>query len=145
MAPIIHKAVRIASASGAPTDRRHAFKELARDEEDLSFIVGDWMSEYNMTSRGGAKVNSAGASSEWETSFMESIEPALEHLARRKIRVAVDAGASDTKKLYDELTEVIRAKGLDLKVAWVEGDEVYDAVKKAVSKGNRFRSIHTGD
>lgn len=37
--------VRIASASGAVTDRRENLLELARDA-DVDFIVGDWMSEY---------------------------------------------------------------------------------------------------
>ncbi|KAF9886166.1 hypothetical protein FE257_011991 [Aspergillus nanangensis] len=136
---------RIASASGSVTDRRHGFAELARDE-DIDFIVGDWMSEYNMTMRGGSKVqdNSGNASSEFETSFVESIEPALGDLAARKIKVAVDAGASDTKKLHDVLVAAIQAKGLALKVAWVEGDEVTDVLNTAVEAGCEFKSLTTG-
>jgi len=135
--------LRIASASGSVTDRRHGLAELARDE-DIPFIVGDWMSEYNMTTRGGAKANGNPVSSEFETSFMEAIEPALEDLARRKIKVAVNAGASDTKKLHDALNEVIRAKNLDLKVAWIEGDEVTDLFQQSVKSGNGFKNLTTG-
>ncbi|KAL2834562.1 DUF1446-domain-containing protein [Aspergillus pseudoustus] len=135
--------LRIASASGSVTDRRHGLAELARDE-DIQFIVGDWMSEYNMTTRGGAKANGNLVSSEFETSFMEAIEPALEDLARRKIKVAVNAGASDTKKLHDALNEVIRGKNLDLKVAWIEGDEVTDLFQHSVKSGNGFKNLTTG-
>jgi hypothetical protein len=144
MPSAIKRPTRIASVSGSVTDRRHGFAQLARDE-DVDFIVGDWMSEYNMTTRGSNKVNSNATSLEFETCFLESVEPALEHIASRRIKVAVNAGASDTKKLHDTLIEVIRKKGLDLKVAWVEGDEVYDAVKKAASDGNKFRSLTTGE
>lgn len=135
--------LRIASASGSVTDRRHGFAELAR-EEDLHFIVGDWMSEYNMTTRGGAKVKQNEESSEFETSFMESIEPALDSISARKVKVAVNAGASDTKKLHDILVQTIHDKGLDLKVAWVEGDEVSDLLQQAIKAGEEFTNLTTG-
>ena len=135
--------VRIASASGSVTDRRHGFADLAMNE-DVHFIVGDWMSEYNMTTRGGSKVNSKAMSSEFETSFVESIEPALEALAANRIKVAVNAGASDTKKLHDTLVEMIEAKSLDLTVAWIGGDEVFGAVEKARQCGSDFTSLTTG-
>lgn len=135
--------LRIASASGSVTDRRFGLAELAHSE-NIQFIVGDWMSEYNMTSRGGAKIKENMQSSEFETSFMESIEPALEDLAARKIKVAVNAGASDTKKLHDVAASVIQEKGLDLKVAWVEGDEVSDLLQQAVNAGEEFINLTTG-
>jgi hypothetical protein len=135
--------LRIASASGSVTDRRFGFAELAA-KEDVQFIVGDWLSEYNMTTRGGAKIEGKETSSEFEPSFLESIGPALEHLASRNIRVAVNAGASDTKKLHDSLVEIIKSKNLDLKVAWIEGDEVSDAVLKAVQSGEEYTSLTTG-
>ena len=136
--------LRIAAASGSVTDRRHGFAALARDE-DVQYIVGDWMSEYNMTTRGGAKVNSSGSSYEFETSFIEALEPALPHLAERGIKVAVNAGASDTEKLYHTVVGMVKAAGLDLTVAWVEGDEVMDTVQKAMNEGVEFQSLTTGE
>lgn len=136
--------LRIAAASGSVTDRRHGFAALARDE-DVQYIVGDWMSEYNMTTRGGAKINSNGSSEEFETSFIEAFEPALPHLADRGIKVAVNAGASDTEKLYHTVVGMIKAAGLNLTVAWVEGDEVMDTVRKAMDIGTEFKSLTSGE
>jgi hypothetical protein len=135
--------LRIASASGSVTDRRHGFVDLAKTE-DVEYIVGDWMSEYNMTTRGGAKVNSSGASDEFEDSFLEAILPALPDLAARHIKVAVNAGASDTEKLHDILVDKIKTAGLGLRVAWVGGDEVMDLVELAAKEGNDFKSLTTG-
>lgn len=134
---------KIASASGSVTDRRYEFAELAK-HEDVNFIVGDWMSEYNMTTRGGAKVGGDSQHAEYEDCFLESILPALEHLDGRGIKVAVNAGASDTEKLHDYLVQTIAEKGLGLRVAWVEGDEVFDTVQKARSNGTNFRNLTTG-
>jgi hypothetical protein len=135
--------LRIASASGSVTDRRSGFADLAKTE-DVEFIVGDWMSEYNMTTRGGAKIRSSGASDEFEDSFLEAIFPALPHLASRHIKVVVNAGASDTQKLHDVLVDKIKNAGLDLKVAWIGGDEVMDVVEAAAREGNDFTSLTTG-
>lgn len=81
---------------------------------------------------------------EYEQCFLESIIPALPDLAKRGIKVAVNAGASDTQKLHETLTQTVRDLGLDLKIAWVEGDEVSDIIKKGLSSGDGFRSLTTG-
>ncbi|RKK92414.1 hypothetical protein BFJ68_g2298 [Fusarium oxysporum] len=143
MGSITNKLLRIASASGSVTDRRHALADLAKNE-DVDFIVGDWLSEYNMTTRGGGKVDSAGSTDEFELSFLEALDPALPHLASSRARLVVNAGASDTKKLHDVVLEKIAAAGLSLKVAWIGGDEVFDVVKKAIDKGDAFKSLTHG-
>ncbi|KAK5062656.1 hypothetical protein LTR84_004729 [Exophiala bonariae] len=135
--------LRIASASGSVTDRRCGFASLA-ENEPLDFIVGDWLSEYNMTTRGGSKIGNSATSDEFEPSFLEAIIPALPHLEKNHIKVAVNAGASDTQKLHNTLVELISSKGLNLKVAWIEGDEVFDAVDKALKLGNGFTNLTTG-
>jgi hypothetical protein len=136
--------LRIASASGAVTDRRHGFADLAKNE-DIHYIVGDWMSEYNMTTRGGAKVDSKGFSEEFEPSFLEALLPALPYIASRKIRVAVNAGASDVEKLHNIVIAKIKEAGLILNVAWVGGDEVFDVVQTARKNGEAFKSLTTGE
>lgn len=143
MGSIAPRTLRIASASGSVTDRRHGFAALAESEE-VQYIVGDWMSEYNMTTRGGGKVNSQGVSDEFEDSFLEAVEPALQYLDTRGIKVAVNAGGSDTKKLHDVVVGMIEERKLNLKVAWVGGDEVSEAVQNAIKKGDSFKSLTTG-
>lgn len=140
--------VRVGSASGAVTDLPQNLSILARDAE-VDFIIGDWMSEYNMTKRGAAKASRCGSdvseTAEYEDQFLESLEPALEDLERRGIRLAVNAGASDAAKLHERVVALVKAKGLSLKVAWIEGDEVFAAVKKSLNAGQEFRNITTGE
>lgn len=78
--------------------------------------------------------------------FIESLDPALEHIARYGIKVAVNAGASDTALLHKVVTDMVKEKGLSLKVAWVSGDEVLPAVQKAQREGkSKFENICTGE
>ncbi|KAI9168092.1 alcohol dehydrogenase [Paramyrothecium foliicola] len=135
--------LRIASASGSVTDRRHGFVDLA-ENEDIQYIVGDWMSEYNMTTRGGSKIDSKGTTDEFEDSFLEALQPALPYLQAKGIKVAVNAGASDTQKLHEAVVRMIQMAGLSLRVAWIGGDETIEVVKEALQAGHNFKSLTTG-
>ena len=74
------------------------------------------------------------------------MEPALEDLAKHNIKVAANAGASDTEGLYNLVNEMVKKKGLDIKVAWISGDEVMPAVDAALKSGkSKFKNIYTGE
>ena len=99
------------------------------ENDPVDVIIGDWMSEANMTSRAIMKAERTGNA--YAPMFLEALEPALLDIARYKIKIAVNAGASDTELLYRAVTKMVHSKGLDLRVAWVSGDEVFSAVQKA--------------
>ncbi|KAF7556437.1 hypothetical protein G7Z17_g1429 [Cylindrodendrum hubeiense] len=58
----------------------------------------------------------------YEETFLEALEPALENLAKRKMKLAANAGTTATKELFQLVVDMVKEKGLDLRVAWVEGD-----------------------
>lgn len=76
--------------------------------------------------------------------FMSSLSPAFPIIAEKGIKIAVNAGASDAELLAREVSKEVKAAGLNLKVAWIEGDEVMDAVKELKSKGETFPSLTDG-
>jgi hypothetical protein len=156
MTPSVHRPVRVAGASGGFSDRVRAIASLAANE-DVDVIVGDWLSELTMTIHGTAKVKNqeifAGQDLSWEQqketgkyseNFMDCFEPAIEDLARRGIKLAVNAGASDTEILAKMCVEAIQKKGVNLKVAWIEGDDATGAVKGLIQKGEKFQSLMHG-
>lgn len=53
----------------------------------------------------------------YELSFLEALEPALDDLAKYGIKLAVNAGVTDTKGLYEVVMRMVEAKKLDLKVS----------------------------
>lgn len=81
----------------------------------------------------------------YEPSFLEALEPALENLAKKGIKLAANAGTVATKDLFDIVVDMAREKGLDLCVAWVEGDVVLEQVQTALKEGtNDFVNFITG-
>ncbi|PSN72577.1 DUF1446-domain-containing protein [Corynespora cassiicola Philippines] len=110
--------------------------------DPVDVIVGDWMSEANMTS--GARNKTNGQADAYEPSFLEALEPALPHVAKHRIKVAVNAGALDTEKLYEIVKKMVDSKQLRLSVAWISGDEVLPQLLEAQKRGeSSFENICT--
>jgi hypothetical protein len=110
------------------------------------------MSECTMSWHGAAKsaILSKGDSGDrpglYDPSFMANLTPALPLLAEKGIKLAVNAGASDTEMLAKTVQAKISELGLDgkLKVAWIQGDEVLDVVNRLLKKGDKFENICFG-
>lgn len=94
----------------------------------MDVIIADFMSEANMVVAAGRRVDQAQTQGKpstnstdippgYELSFLLALQPALEDLAKHRIKLAVNAGNTDTQGLYDAVTQMIRARGLDLKVS----------------------------
>ncbi|KAH6644287.1 hypothetical protein C7974DRAFT_18016 [Boeremia exigua] len=113
------------------------------EHDPIDVLVGDWMSEANMTARANVKLN--GQMEAYEPTFLEALEPALPHIAKHGIKVAVNAGASDTRRLHEAVVKMVATKGLDLSVAWISGDEVLPQLLDAQKRGeSTFENICTG-
>jgi len=151
-AKISKRAVRIAGASGGFSDRQRAISSLAK--QDVDVIIGDWLSECTMTLHGAQKVDNQKARATgklleepiglFDPTFLDNLAPALPDISRKGIKVAVNAGACDTALLAQKVTDEVKKQGFDLKVAYVEGDEVTDVVNHLIQTGEEFPSLMTG-
>ena len=106
--------VRIAQIAASNVDRHEIFSMLAQTQE-ADVFCGDWMSEWNMCARGAGKAMGLEEFS-YEETFVDAITPALPDLEKNGIKVAVNAGATDTAKLYELISGLVKEKGLGLKV-----------------------------
>lgn len=106
-----------------------------------------------MTIHGSSKMDNKAATASdpnaavkdlFDPSFMESLGPALPILQQNGVKVAVNAGASAPGLLARTVKEEVARQGLNLKVAWVEGDDVTEQVQDLRKKGEKFKSIDTG-
>ena len=68
------------------------------EEKSLTEKCTKWMSEANMTSLATKRIAGVVA---YEPTFLEALSPALENIARYRIKVAVNAGGSDTRGLWE--------------------------------------------
>lgn len=88
-----------------------------------------------------AAVNGSGF---YDACFLGSLEPALPWLEKNEVKLAVNAGASDAEMLAKEVKRRVAELGLDLKVAWIEGDEVTAQMRELQKGGERITNLDTG-
>jgi hypothetical protein len=155
MAPLGSRAVRVGGASGGFSDRVIAIERLAKKGE-CDVIVGDWLSEMTMTVHGSGKVQNKKAGSQpasfeesvktakFAENFIDCFKPSIPYLAQNKVKLAVNAGASDTEILAKLVKKMCDDAGYPLNVAWVEGDEVTEEVNKLIANGEKFQSLMHG-
>ncbi|KAK6384722.1 hypothetical protein LTS17_002285 [Exophiala oligosperma] len=139
--------VRIAGASGGVYDRKRAIHDLAKNEE-LDFIVGDWMSEASMTLRGADRYGKNEGSlvgKGYEPYFLEQLEPALPDLAKKGIKLCVNAGGSDVEGLASAVQDLIKQHGINLSVGYVDGDDITETVFDLIKNGQKFVNLSTGE
>ncbi|KAJ7354529.1 hypothetical protein DFH08DRAFT_46518 [Mycena albidolilacea] len=139
------RAVRIGGASGAASDRREGFAQLASayPDDPVDVLIGDFMSEGNMAALAARKAQGVSA---YEFVFVDAITPALADIAKYGIKVVVNAGASDTELLHGVVVDLVKKHQLALKVAWVSGDEVFPAIlERTKADPQAFLNVHTGE
>jgi hypothetical protein len=152
MAPATRRPVRVAGASGGFSDRVRAIASLAKNDE-CDVIVGDWLSELTMTIHGTGKIKNMQQMMKARTfeeklnyamfaeNFLDCFLPAVPDLATKGVKLAVNAGASDTELLAQLVDKKVKEMGYSLKIAWIEGDDVTGTVKGMLNKGEGFRSL----
>ncbi|KAF8858062.1 DUF1446-domain-containing protein [Acephala macrosclerotiorum] len=142
-----NRAIRIGGASGSASDRRHAMATFAANypSDPVDVIIGDWLSEANMATL--AAKSQSPTEILYEKTFLEALSPALPDIAKNGIKIAVNAGGSDTKGLVTAVKKLLKEQGLEakLKVAWIEGDDVLDIIKQKlganeIGKGKKKES-----
>lgn len=81
---------------------------------------------------------------QYASTFLQCFTPAIHDIARNKTKLAVNAGASDTKLLAEVCKQLVEDAGYSLNVAWVEGDDVTIPFKKMIADGEEFTSTSDG-
>jgi len=123
---------RIANCSGYKADPGYQMLRQAT-QGDVDFITGDYLAEVNIAEN--AEAMAAGKHPGYEMTAWEGIEMAIEVLAEKKIKVIVNGGAQNPKGLAERVQELVASKSLNLKVAYVEGDNLIQEVKGMIKAG----------
>ena len=113
--------LRIGNASGFYGDRPSAFRELL-EAGCVDVLTGDYLAELTMLilARDRAKDPALGYARTFVAQFDDCIGLARE----QGVRLVVNAGGLNPAGLADRLRSLATARGLDVRVAHVEGDDL---------------------
>ncbi|KAF7305758.1 hypothetical protein HMN09_00729500 [Mycena chlorophos] len=140
--------IRIGGGSGSSIDRRIGFAQLASGHPDdpVDVIIGDFMSEGNMTTLAAKRAAGGDSQTSYEQTFVNALKLGLEDIARNGIKVIVNAGGTDTERLHKVIVDLVKKRGLALQVAWISGDEVLPVIlERSRANPDAFINKHTGE
>ncbi|KAL4910150.1 hypothetical protein BDW74DRAFT_186330 [Aspergillus multicolor] len=117
--------VRVANCSGYHGDPAY---EMYRQATlgDVDFITGDYLAEVNLANN--AEAWRAGKHPGYEETAWEGIQQTIDVIAEKGIKVVINGGALDPKALALTVQGLVREKNLNLRVAYLSGDDLYDRV-----------------
>ncbi|MEU5264203.1 acyclic terpene utilization AtuA family protein [Amycolatopsis sp. NPDC021455] len=134
--------VRIANFSGAMGDRFSAFEEAVQGDPDV--VIGDSMAEITMSMVvAGFHRNREARRGFFSEYFLRQLRPQLSAIAGKRIKVVTNAGIYHPAGLAEAIRTEVAAQGLDLKVAYVTGDDLTDTAKDLIADG-QLNHLETG-
>ncbi|KAL5340707.1 DUF1446-domain-containing protein [Aspergillus crustosus] len=108
----VKRPVRVANCSGYHGDPAY---EMYRQATlgDVDFMTGDYL---------------AGKHPGYEETAWEGLHQTIEAIAEKKIKVVINGGALDPKALALKVQALVNEKNLNLRIAYLSGDDLYDHV-----------------
>lgn len=129
------KVVRIGGATASLADTALSVPQLLSGG-DLDYLVFDYLAEGSMGIFG--RMQAADPAMGYGFYFLSlHVGPYLEEIATRGVKVVANAGGVNPAGLALALEKMIEEKGLDLTVAYVEGDDLRGRVDELRTDGHR--------
>jgi hypothetical protein len=135
--------LRIANAGGYWGDDPHALRRQVMGELPIDVISIDYLAEVTMSILQKQKLKDPKAG--YARDFVTQVEPLLEEILRRRIRIITNAGGVNPEACAEALASVARAKGLNLRLAVVDGDDLSGRMTELRGQGVDFRNMETGE
>lgn len=114
------RVLRVGNASGFYGDRLSAFDEMVAEGVDV--ITGDYLAELTMLIL--ARQKQQDPTQGYAKTFLKQLEKSLDEVAAAGTRVVVNAGGMNPSALADAIRELTEARGIEMKIAYVDGDDL---------------------
>jgi hypothetical protein len=134
--------VRIGNSSGFYGDRASAMADMAK-AGGIDVLTGDYLAEVTMLILGKARAKDS--SKGYAATFLQHVDAALEPLAANGIRLVVNAGGLNPAGLASATRELIAARGYDLRVSHIEGDDVFGRLGALQEAGHSLPHLTSGE
>lgn len=133
--------VRIGNCSGFYGDRLSAMREMLEGGE-LDYLTGDYLAELTMMILGRDVMKDA--STGYAKTFIRQMTDCMALAKEKGVKIVADAGGLNTVGLADKLKEIAAEQGLDVAIAYVEGDDLRERVDELGWTGAMTANAYLG-
>ena len=134
--------VRIGNCSGFYGDRASAMADMAR-AGGIDVLTGDYLAEVTMLILGKARAKDS--STGYAATFLDHLDRALDDLVANGIRLVVNAGGLNPAGLADATRQLVARRGHDLRVSFVDGDDVFGRLDALQHAGHALPHLTSGE
>ena len=131
--------IKIANCSGYYGDKLSAAKEMV-EGGPIDVLTGDYLAELTMTILYSQKI-SRGEDKGYVGTFLKQIKEVAEDCKTKNIKIVTNAGGLNPKSMATEIEKILKDMSIDLKVAYIEGDDLIPRIDELSQQGENFINI----
>jgi hypothetical protein len=133
--------IRIANCSGFYGDRLSAAKEMVSDGP-IDVLTGDYLAELTMSILYSKKAKDPNGG--YVGTFLKQVKDVLYDCMEKNIKIVTNAGGLNPKAMAEAIEGIAKELGLDVKIAYIEGDDLLPRLDELKSSGENLLNIDTG-
>ena len=131
--------IKIANCSGFYGDKISAAKELV-DGGPIDVLTGDYLAELTMAILYSQKLQ-RGEDKGYVGTFLKQIKEVAKSCKEKKIKIISNAGGLNPKSMASEIKKILDEQSIDMKVAYIDGDDLLPRMEDLTKEGEVFKNI----
>ena len=131
--------IKIANCSGYYGDKLSAAKELV-DGGPIDVLTGDYLAELTMAILYGQKIQ-RGEDKGYVGTFLKQIKDVAASCKEKNIKIVSNAGGLNPRSMAHEIEQILNDLSVDLKVAYIDGDDLMPRMSELQENGESFINI----
>ena len=131
--------IKIANCSGYYGDKLSAARDLV-EGGPIDVLTGDYLAELTMAILYGQKLQ-RGDDKGYVGTFLKQIKEVAATCKEKNIKIVSNAGGLNPKSMASEIEKILHELSIDLKVAYIDGDDLMPRISQLNKKGEKFLNI----
>ncbi len=131
--------IKIANCSGFYGDKLSAAKDLV-DGGPIDVLTGDYLAELTMAILFGQKMQ-RGEDKGYVGTFLKQINQVAKSCKEKNIKIVSNAGGLNPKSMTIEIEKILKEQSIDMKVAYIDGDDLISEIANLKKSGEEFKNI----
>ena len=131
--------IKIANCSGYYGDKLSAARQLV-EGGPIDVLTGDYLAELTMAILYGQKLQ-RGDDKGYVGTFLKQIKEVAATCKEKNIKIVSNAGGLNPKSMASEIEKILHELSIDLKVAYIDGDDLMPRISQLNKKGEKFLNI----
>ena len=131
--------IRIANCSGFYGDKLSIARDMI-EGGPIDVLTGDYLAELTMTILYNQKLK-RGEEHGYVGTFLKQFKDIAQLAQEKDIKIVTNAGGLNPASMAASVEEIIKELNLDLKVAYIEGDDLMPRIEELYAGGEKLANI----